>query len=177
MTENAPITPPQIRAARALLNWSQEELANKAQVSLSTVRDYEKERRGGEIGGLKTIRHALENDGVVFLPGENDLGPGVRLQGRAPIVLRRPVKLGKWGEMMIPVEWRGREYAVLVPQEVLDDFGHFRGTAADHEYLRMFEEHRAAILRAAATAIDGGRVTADRRVSLTHQDFPDSDFR
>lgn len=171
MLENSPITPPQIRAARALLNWSQEQLAEKAGVSLSTVRDYEKERRGGEIGGLKAICRALENDGVVFVPSENNLGPGVRLAGLRPNVLRWPVKLGRWGELMIPVEWRGREYAVLVSHEVLDDFGRFRETRDDSEYVRMFEEHRAAILSAAATAIDAGRVSADRRVSLTHDDF------
>ena len=177
MPETAPITPPQIRAARALLDWSQEQLAEKAGLSLSTIRDYEKERRGGEIGGLKTICRALENEGVVFLSSENDLGPGVRLAGHRPNVLRWPVKLGRWGELMIPVEWRGREYAVLVPQDVLDDFGRFHETRADSEYVRMFEERPAAILDAAAVVIDAGRVGADRRVSLTHADFPDSEFR
>lgn len=177
MPEAPPITPPQIRAARALVDWSQEELAAKAGVGLSTVRDYEKERRGGDIGGLKTICRALENEGVIFLPSENDLGPGVRMRGDVPIVLRVPVKLGRWGELMISVEWRGREYAVLIPREVMDDFGHFRETPEDREYVRVFDEHRAAILSAAATAIEAGRVSADRRVSLTHNDFSDTDFR
>lgn len=177
MPADAPITPPQIRAARALLDWSQEHLAEKAGVGLSTVRDYEKERRGGDIGGLKSICRALVNEGVVFIASEKDLGPGVRLVGRRPNVLRWPVKLGRWGELMIPVEWRGREYAILVPQEVLDDFGRFRETRDDSEYVRMFEERRAAILDAAAGVIDAGRVSADRRVSLTHADFPDAEFR
>lgn len=177
MPESSPITPPQIRAARALVGWSQEELAAKAGVSLSTVRDYEKERRGGEIGGLKTICQALENAGVVFLSGDGDMGPGVRMWGRMPIVLRVPIKLGRWGELMIPIEWHGKEYAVLLPRDVMDDLGHFRETPEDREYVRVFEEHRAAVLSAAASAIGEGRVTADRRVSLTHDDFPDSDFR
>ena len=177
MSEKPPITPPQIRAARALVDWSQEELALKAGVSLSTVRDYEKERRGGEIGALKIICRALENEGVVFLPSENDLGPGVRMRGRLPIVLRIPVKLGRWGELMIPIEWRAREYAVLVPREVMDDLGHFRESPEDREYVRVFDEHRAAVLTAAAAAIEAGRISADRRVSLTHDDFSDSDFR
>ncbi len=174
MADMAPLTPPQIRAARALLDWSQDQLAEKAAVSLSTVRDYEKERRGGEIEGLKAIRRALENDGVVFISGDNHLGPGVRLATGRPTVLRRPVKLGRWGELMIPIEWRGNEYAVLIPREILDDFGRFRGTPEDAEYLRVFDEHRAAILDAAATALGtSGRVSADRRVSLTHDDFPE----
>ncbi|MBV9482818.1 MAG: helix-turn-helix domain-containing protein, partial [Acidobacteria bacterium] len=35
------IVPAQIRAARAMLEWSQEELAENSGVSLSTVRDVE----------------------------------------------------------------------------------------------------------------------------------------
>lgn len=116
----------------------------------------------------------MENDGVVFISGDNDLGPGVRLATGRPTVLRRQMKLGRWGELMIPVEWRGNEYAVLVPREALDDFGRFREAREDSEYVRVFEEHRAAVLDAAATALGtAGRVGADRRVSLTHDDFPE----
>lgn len=97
--------------------------------------------------------------------------------GRVPIVLRVPVKLGRWGELMIPIEWRGREYAVLLPRDVMDDLGRFRETPEDREYVRVFEKHRASVLAAAAAAIEAGRVSADRRVSLTHDDFSDADFR
>ena len=49
------------------MDWSQDQLAEKASVGLSTVRDYEKERRGGDVAGAKTIRQVLEDHGVVFL--------------------------------------------------------------------------------------------------------------
>ncbi len=62
---------------------------------------------------------------------------------------------------------------MLVPQDVLYDFGRFRETREDSEYVRMFEERRAAILAAAAVGIDAGRVGADRRVSLMHDDLPE----
>ena len=39
------MTPAQCRAARALLNWTQPKLANEAGFGLSTIVDYEKERR------------------------------------------------------------------------------------------------------------------------------------
>ena len=87
-----------------MLDWSQEQLAEKVGVSPSTVRDYEKERRGSEIGDLMAICRSLENEGVIFTPSENDLGPGVRLAGRRPNVLRWPVKLGRWGGLMISVQ-------------------------------------------------------------------------
>src|SRR5712692_4587751 len=111
MSADPPITPSQLRAARALLDWSQEQLAEAANISLSTVRDYEKERRGDivVVGGLKAIRQALENQGVDFLRSAGDFGPGVRLRARMPNVLRWPTKLGRFDSLLIPVEWRGQE--------------------------------------------------------------------
>ena len=176
------ITPSQIRAARALLNWSQEQLAKAAGLGLSTIRDYERERRSGReeeadrpgqiVGGLGAIRHTLENEGIRFLPSEGDYGPGVRVIAKVPNVLRWPVKLGRWDPLLIPVEWRGKKIDVFVSHEVLDDLGRFRGTPPEAEYLRIYEEHRSAILEAAAVAIDAGRVTPDKRVHLIHSDFP-----
>jgi transcriptional regulator with XRE-family HTH domain len=171
--EKSPVTPSQIRAGRALLDWSQEQLAEKAKVGLSTVRDYEKERRGGEVGGAKAIRLALEDHGVVFLSSEDDYGPGVRLVASMPNVLRRPTKLGRWDALIISIEWRGREIEVFVSQEALDDLGRFRETRPEPEYVALFDEHRGRILKAAAAAIDAGRVTPDRRVHLTSDDFPE----
>lgn len=176
------ITPSQIRAARALLNWSQERLAKAAGLGLSTIRDYERERRSGReeeadrpgqiVGGLGAIRRTLENEGICFLPSEGDYGPGVRVIATVPNVLRWPVKLGKWEPLLIPVEWRGKKIEVFVSHEVLADLGRFQGSRPEAEYLRIYEEHRATILAAAAVAIDAGRVTPDRRVHLTHPDFP-----
>ena len=180
-TENPLITPSQIRAARALLDWSQGDLAKAAGVSLTTIRDYENERRsareddglvsGRVVGGLGAIRRTLENEGVRFLPSEGDYGPGVRIVARTPNVLRWPTKLGKWEPLLVPVEWRGQAVNVFVSHEVLEDLGRFRESQPDAEYLRVYEEHRADILRAAAAAIDAGRMTPDRRVHLTGDDF------
>jgi ribosome-binding protein aMBF1 (putative translation factor) len=61
------ITPEQSRAARAWLDWSQEELAKKAQVSLSTVRDFEKGRRIPIKNNLDAIRISFEAMGVSLL--------------------------------------------------------------------------------------------------------------
>lgn len=70
---------PQIKAARALLGWSQEELASRSGVSIPTVKRLE--AQGGEIGGRETtgekLRAALESGGVEFTNGGQ---PGVRLK-------------------------------------------------------------------------------------------------
>jgi transcriptional regulator with XRE-family HTH domain len=71
----------QIRAARALLNWTAQDLANASMVGVATIR-----RAEGESGPtrmipstLTAIRTALETAGVEFIP-ENGGGAGVRLR-------------------------------------------------------------------------------------------------
>lgn len=74
------ITGAQIRAARALVRLSAEELAAAANVGVATVRRAEAEDGSPTTttANLKAIRLALEAAGVVFIP-ENGGGPGVRL--------------------------------------------------------------------------------------------------
>ncbi|WP_428037199.1 helix-turn-helix domain-containing protein [Bosea thiooxidans] len=60
----AMITPAQCRAARALLDWRQEDLAKAAHLGLSTIRDFEKGRRVPTYNNLRGIKLALEEAGV-----------------------------------------------------------------------------------------------------------------
>jgi transcriptional regulator with XRE-family HTH domain len=75
------ISSAQCRGARGLLRWSQEELARRAGVGLSTVRDFEAERRKPYPANMEAILGALEQAGVEFID-ENGGGPGVRLRNR-----------------------------------------------------------------------------------------------
>jgi transcriptional regulator with XRE-family HTH domain len=74
----------QIKAARALLAWSQEELAVAAQVSVPTIKRLE--AGDGPLGGRsetnEKIRKALQVAGIQFID-ENGGGPGVRLRKSA----------------------------------------------------------------------------------------------
>lgn len=71
----------QVKAARALLGWSQADLARESGVSLPTVKRLESE--DGELGGradtATKIVTALESAGIEFIP-KNGGGPGVRLR-------------------------------------------------------------------------------------------------
>ena len=72
----------QVRAAKALLRWSGEELASRAGVSLSTIRRVEGSEGIPEAQNIKTImaiKKALEDAGVEFI-GSSDERPGVRLK-------------------------------------------------------------------------------------------------
>ena len=68
----------QVKAARALLGWSQDDLAAKAGVSVPTVKRLE--AADGLLGGraetAHKLRRAMENEGVEFTNGDR---PGVRL--------------------------------------------------------------------------------------------------
>lgn len=58
------LSPEQCRAARGWLDWSQEDLAVRAKVSLSTVRDFEKGRRTPIANNLDALQRAINAAGV-----------------------------------------------------------------------------------------------------------------
>jgi predicted transcriptional regulator len=53
------ITPRQIRAARALLNWSQQQLADKAIVSLNALARLEKGLVDSRVSTVSAVQKAL----------------------------------------------------------------------------------------------------------------------
>jgi transcriptional regulator with XRE-family HTH domain len=71
----------QIKAARALLDWSQERLASAANISIPTIKRLE--ANDGPLGGrsqtIENIVNSLRVAGVEFID-ENGGGPGVRLK-------------------------------------------------------------------------------------------------
>jgi DNA-binding XRE family transcriptional regulator len=64
--KNMAITPAQCQAARALLSWSQQDLAEHAGVELRTIHYFEKGRTPLRMT-LNAITKALEDAGVLFL--------------------------------------------------------------------------------------------------------------
>ncbi len=73
------ITSAQCRAARGLLSWSQQNLADRADVGIMTIHQFEKEGSQPRRSTLEVVRRAFENAGVEFID-ENGGGPGVRLR-------------------------------------------------------------------------------------------------
>lgn len=71
--------PEQCRAARGLLNWTQEQLATFAGVSRSTIKDFECQRHGLQRATESLLVQALESGGVMLLAAGRE-GPGVRLK-------------------------------------------------------------------------------------------------
>ncbi|MHC2463501.1 helix-turn-helix domain-containing protein [Bradyrhizobium embrapense] len=77
------ISPAQCRAGRALLDMTQPQLASIAGLGLSTVVDFERQRRTVSEEAVRKMQEALEKAGVQFIP-ENGGGPGVRLRKPIP---------------------------------------------------------------------------------------------
>ena len=84
MIAHIALTGAQLRAARAMLRWTAEDLASHAQVGVATIR--RAEGVDGPIRGLASItyslRQTLEAAGMEFLP-EDGGGAGVRMKTRS----------------------------------------------------------------------------------------------
>ena len=70
-------TPGQCRAARALIGWSQDQLASASKVAKATIANFERGKRTPYDRTLDDLLAALEAAGVEFTNGSQ---PGVRLR-------------------------------------------------------------------------------------------------
>lgn len=75
------LTPELCRAARGLLDWTQSDLAAVAQVSRSTVRDFEGARHDIHRATEAQLKNAFEAHAVAFVDVDG-MGPGVCLRPR-----------------------------------------------------------------------------------------------
>jgi transcriptional regulator with XRE-family HTH domain len=75
------LTSAQLRAARALVRWSAEDLARHSAVGVTTIRRAEltESETSMTAANDQAVRRALETAGVEFID-ENGGGPGVRLR-------------------------------------------------------------------------------------------------
>ncbi len=75
------ITPAQCRAARGLLDWTQQELADRAGLGIVTVRQFEARANESRRATIEVIKRALETAGIEFID-ENGGGAGLRFRKR-----------------------------------------------------------------------------------------------
>ena len=76
------LTAAQIRAARAMLNWSGPQLAVEASLSLPTIRRMESELGPGRstVDNVTAVKRACERAGIIFIYEDTTGGPGVRVK-------------------------------------------------------------------------------------------------
>jgi transcriptional regulator with XRE-family HTH domain len=75
------LEPAQIRAARALLGWRQEDLSKASGVGTATIQRIEKSKMTipGYVSTLMRIQAAFEDAGVLFIEKDETAGIGLRL--------------------------------------------------------------------------------------------------
>jgi hypothetical protein len=75
------LTSAQIRAARALIRWSAEDLARESALGITTIRRAELRDSATKLTAANdlAVRRALEAAGVEFIDESEEGGPGVRL--------------------------------------------------------------------------------------------------
>ncbi len=162
----------QCRAGRALLNWSQHELALNAQVARTTVTEFESNYRTPMRQNLLAIQSAIEAAGVEFIP-DNGGGVGVRFR-KVEIEYSRNVKTDAH-KLMLRVRYRGHPYTVAIPYGIIDDMDR-ANYETDKEFGKALERNFPVYLRAAEEKIVAGSISDRDFVWLTHEDFPDEAF-
>lgn len=74
------MTPSQCRAARALVEWSRDELSRRAKVDAALLKAFEEGARSLDSGVTLSVQNALEEGGAHFIEEDADGGAGVRLK-------------------------------------------------------------------------------------------------
>lgn len=74
------ITPEQCRAARGLLDWTQQVLADKAQIGVVTLRQFESGANLPRRATLQVIERALAEAGIHLIRADDHAGAGVRFR-------------------------------------------------------------------------------------------------
>ncbi len=76
------LTREQCRAARAMLYWSQDDLARRARITAATVRGFERGQSRLKHSTARLLRLTFEASGICFI--EADAGAGVCLAKQIP---------------------------------------------------------------------------------------------
>ena len=160
----------QCRAGRALLSWSQEELARNAQVARTTIAEFEGSQRMLMRQNRLAIESTMEAAGVEFIP-DNGGGVGVRFR-KVVIEYSRNVKTDA-EKMLLPVRYRGHPYTVLIPHQVI--------AAMDGSNPKGDEARRKALsrrlpicLRLAENKIVAGRISENDEVWIYWSDVAEN---
>jgi DNA-binding XRE family transcriptional regulator len=109
------ISSAQCAAARALVGWSQDKLAESAQVARATIADFENHARiEPSQKNLISIIASLKQAGVQFIPEDRDagLGPGVRLR-ELQLEYSNQLRPQGW-DLIFPVRFKGQPCQVTI---------------------------------------------------------------
>ena len=76
------LTPQQLRAGRAFLGWTREEMSEKSGVPAITIKQFESGKTDPRLTTVHKLRRALERAGLIIIDQDDEAGPGLRLRGK-----------------------------------------------------------------------------------------------
>ena len=167
-----PISASQCRAARALLDWSQDQLAENAQVARATIADFERNARVPMRNNMVSIVSSLEAAGIAFI-SENGEGAGVRFR-KVELEYSNTVRTRNQ-DVLLSVRYRGKPYRVVITREVTDDIDRTNHRTTDQR-VKAVQNRLPIFLRAAEEAIISGQYATAEEVVLHHDRFPAGTF-
>lgn len=80
MSDENTLTPAQCRAARSMLGWNRDRLAEESGVSRPTLADFEANKRKPYGRTLADVRRTMEEAGIMFVDRDDIGGVGVRFR-------------------------------------------------------------------------------------------------
>ena len=116
------ITSDQCRAARSLLNWSQDQLATNAVVSRATIADFEANARRPMKNNMRSIADSLFAAGIEFVPEEGTKGVGVRFRKRRLEYVGN-VRINRFERnATIRMRYAGEEFVCVIDLNAINDY-------------------------------------------------------
>lgn len=106
------LSPAQCRAGRLLLGWTLADLSRAAQVSESTILDFEHAIRTPRTRNLAALFQALEDGGIELLCDDGRLGPGARLRHSEVEMTGHATIEDKFA--VLPIRYRNRKYLAYI---------------------------------------------------------------
>lgn len=142
------ITADQCRAARSLLDWTQDQLATNAVVSRATIADFESSARQPMKNNLRSIADCMFAAGIEFIPEEGDLGVGVRFNKRKVTYVKN-VRFDQFNNTAtIPMRYAGEDFACVIDLDAVNDF-HRADFDTNDEFAKAINDMLHTVLRVA----------------------------
>lgn len=138
----------QCRAARSLLNWSQDEMARNANVSRATVIDFEAFNRTPMKNNLRSIAECLFAAGIEMIPEDGDRGVGVRFRTQK-IEYSKNVQIDRFSSRAVmKMRFGGEDFLCHVDLNAIDDF-HRTDFKTDEEFSKGLSDILHIVVSAA----------------------------
>jgi transcriptional regulator with XRE-family HTH domain len=142
------ITADQCRAARSLLDWTQDQLAINAVVSRATIADFESNTRQPMKNNLRSIADCMFAAGIEFIPEEGGKGVGVRFRDRK-LEYTSNVRIDRFHRTAtMRMRYAGEDFVCVIALDAVDDY-HHANFMTDEQFSKAISDILHIVLTAA----------------------------